>query len=49
MAVVYALRRFMDDGLHVTAVYKLPPEFMTSGDENTKARWGFAVRAKGND
>jgi hypothetical protein len=36
-AAVYALRRFIDDGLCVPAVYKLPLEFMTSGDENAKA------------
>jgi hypothetical protein len=35
-AAVYTLRRFMDDDLRVPAVYKLPPEFMTAGDENAK-------------
>ena len=33
---VYTLRRFMDNGLRAPAVYKLPLEFMTSGDENAK-------------
>jgi len=31
---VYALRRFIDNGVRAAGVYKLPPEFMTSGDEN---------------
>jgi len=36
-AAVYAMRWFMDKGLRALAVYKLPPQFMTSGDENAKS------------
>jgi hypothetical protein len=33
---VYAMRRFMEVSLVGAAVYKLPPEFMSSGDQNAK-------------
>ena len=40
---VYALRRFIDNGVRAPTVYKLPPEFMTSGDENANSQQRFAA------
>src|SRR5277367_6003712 len=36
-AAVYALRRFIDNGVRSASVYKLPPELMTSGDESANS------------
>jgi hypothetical protein len=32
------LRRFIDNGVRAPTVYKLPPAFMTSGDENANSQ-----------
>jgi hypothetical protein len=38
------MRRFIDVSLVGAAVYKLPPEFMSSGDENAKGLRDFWQR-----